>query len=84
MILNLEKKRSEFLNKVQSQLNLSYDEKTEFRKQVTKKYIDYAFSTEFAKNQEEEIYRELHPGLKDLHNQYQEMLALLKKDENES
>lgn len=60
---------------------LGFDDRQEFSKLVAKKYLDYAFSKEFVENVEREHYRNLHPALKDLHDQYLEMETLLKKEE---
>ena len=49
---------------------------------IAKKNIDYVFSKDFEKEWERESLREIHPALKDLHSQYKEMEALLKKEEN--
>jgi len=71
--------RNAFLNNVL--LTVDYDTREELKLAIAKKNIDYAFSKEFERKWEEEHFRDLHPALKDLHNQYQEMEALLKKEE---
>lgn len=78
-MINLHDSRISFLSKLLQ--TVKFDHRDELRLIIAKKEIDYAFSKDFEKAWEAEYYRDLHPALKDLHNQYLEMEQLLKKEE---
>lgn len=82
MITELETARSDYINKVIK--NLDYESAVAFREEVAKAHVKYAFSKDFERQVEEEVYRELHPALKDLYDQYKEIEALLKREEEEN
>ena len=63
--------------------NIDYDSREELKLIIAKKNVDYVFSKEFEKEWEREHLRNLHPALKDLHNQYLEMEELLRKEDKE-
>jgi len=77
----LEEARNNYITNIAR--SLDYDDKREFSIIVAKRYLEYAFSEDFAKIVDDQVYRELHPALKDLHNQYKETEALLKKEDKE-
>lgn len=76
---DLSKARTKYISEIVHALD--YDDRREFSIVIAKRHLEYAFSKEFSQVVEDEIYRELHPALKDLHNQYKEMEALLKKED---
>lgn len=80
MIDDFEKVRSTYLNTMAKKLHLHSESLDDCNKHLMKKFIDYAFSKEFYQRWEEQKLLESHPALKDLHDQYKEMEALLKKD----
>ena len=79
MIDDFNQVRRSFLKKVSSSVNFS--DRDEYSLFLAKKYTDYAFSKEFRQDWEDSKFREMHPALKDLYEQYKEMETLLKKEE---
>jgi len=75
----LENARYEYLMRVRD--SMTFDDRREFTMMVAKKQVDYAFSKEFEKHVAAELFQEMHPALKDLHNQYKEMETLIKKED---
>lgn len=70
-----------YIARISSELNINYEESKEFKLLAAKKLLDYAFTKEFRKDYEDDHYRNLHPGLQDLHDQYKTLEALLKKED---